>query len=88
MLPDRAQIYIAAIEDELEKRRRSNFWKNQYDIDMSIMTNVVLKEPSIDYLNAYADQSCFDMIFSDSFKIVDFDLVNMKKSDVNFSSQY
>jgi protein arginine N-methyltransferase 1 len=60
MLPDRAQIYIAAIDDEPEKRRRSIFWKNQYDIDMSIMTNVVLKEPCIDYLNAYADQSCFD----------------------------
>ena len=28
MLPDRAQIYIAAIEDEPEKRRRTHFWKN------------------------------------------------------------
>jgi type I protein arginine methyltransferase len=28
MLPDRAQIYIAVIEDEQKKRRRSNFWKN------------------------------------------------------------
>jgi type I protein arginine methyltransferase len=55
MLPDRAQIYIAAIEDEFEKRKRFNFWKNPYDVDMSIMTNVVLKEPLIDYLNAFDD---------------------------------
>jgi protein arginine N-methyltransferase 1 len=55
MLPDRAQIYIAVIEDEAEKRRRSHFWKNQYDVDMSIMTNVALKEPCIDYLNAFGD---------------------------------
>lgn len=88
MLPDRAQIYIAAIEDEPEKRRRTHFWKNQYDVDMSIMTNVVLKEPCIDYLNAYGDQRCFEMICSDSYKIVDLDLVHMKKGDVNFSSQY
>jgi len=28
------------------------------------------------------------MICSDSYKIVDLDLVHMNKSDVNFSSQY
>ena len=88
MLPDRAQIFVAAIEDEPEKRRRSQFWKNQYGVDMSIMTNVVLKEPCIDYLNAHVDQQCADMICSDYCKIIDLDLVHMKKGDVNFSSQY
>jgi hypothetical protein len=86
MLPDRAQMYIAAIEDEPEKRRRTKFWKNQYGVDMSIMTNVALKEPCIDYLNAYGDDRCNEMICSDSFKIVDLDLVHMKKGDLNFSS--
>jgi type I protein arginine methyltransferase len=86
MMPDRAQMYIAAIEDEPEKKRRSNFWKNQYGVDMSIMTNVALKEPCIDYLNAHGDARCYDMICSDSYKIVDLDLVHMKKGDVNFSS--
>ena len=28
MFPDRAIIYMAAMEDEGEKRRRGNFWKN------------------------------------------------------------
>jgi hypothetical protein len=55
---------------------------------MPIMTNVALKEPCIDYLDAYGKQECFEMICSDSYKIVDLDLVHMKKSDVNFSSQY
>lgn len=55
MFPDRAIIYMAAMEDEGEKRRRAYFWKNQYGVDMSIMTNVVLKEPCIDYLNACED---------------------------------
>jgi len=64
MFPDRAIIYIAAIEDEGEKRRRGNFWKNQYGVDMSIMTNVVLKEPCIDYLNACEDRLQHDMIIS------------------------
>jgi protein arginine N-methyltransferase 1 len=64
MFPDRAIIYMAAIEDEDEKRRRGNFWKNQYNVDMSIMTNVVLKEPCIDYLNAFEDRAQHDMIIS------------------------
>ncbi len=52
------------------------------------MTNVALKEPCIDYLNAYGDQYCRDMICSDYYKIVDLDLVHMNKDDVNFSSKY
>ena len=88
MFPDRAIIYMAAMEDEGEKRRRGAFWKNQYGVDMSIMTNVVLKEPCIDYLNAFEDRSQFDMIISSTEQIIDFDLVHMKKEDVNFSASY
>lgn len=88
MFPDRAIIYMAAMEDESEKRRRGNFWKNQYGVDMSVMTNVVLKEPCIDYLNAFEDRSQYDMIVSNVAQIIDFDLVNMKKEDVNFSASY
>jgi type I protein arginine methyltransferase len=28
MLPDRAILYMAGLEDESEKRRRAGFWKN------------------------------------------------------------
>lgn len=88
MFPDRAIIYAAAMEDEGEKRRRAAFWKNQYGVDMSVMTNVVLKEPCIDYLNAFSDDFCYNMIVSEKCKIIDFDLVNMKKEDVNFAATY
>ena len=86
MLPDRAQIYIAAIEDEQYKHKKTQFWKNQYDIDMSVMTNVALKETCIDYLDAHGNLYDRDAIVSDTCKIVDLDLVNMKRSDVNFSA--
>lgn len=86
MLPDRAQIYIAAIEDEQYKRSKQSFWRNVYDVDMSAMTNVVLKEPCIDFLNAYGSEECYNAIISDTYKIVDLDLVRMKKEDVNFAT--
>jgi protein arginine N-methyltransferase 1 len=86
MLPDRAQIYIAALEDEQYKFNKQRFWRDQYGVDMSIMTNVCLKEPCIDYLNAHEDQSQYEAVVTNSYKIVDLDLVHMNKGDVNFSS--
>ena len=88
MLPDRAQIYFAAIEDEQYKRNKQDFWKNVYGADMSIMTNVSLKEPCIDYLNAYENENDYNAICSDSCKVLDLDLVHMKKEDVNFAATY
>lgn len=86
MLPDRAQIFVAAMEDEDYKKNKGDFWKNQYGVDMSIMTNVTLKEPCIDYIDAQGrDYGC---IKTDACKIVDLDLVNMKKEDVNFAGTY
>lgn len=55
---------------------------------MSVMTNVALKETCIDYLDAYNNKWDHDAVISDTCKIVDLDLVNMKKSDVNFSASY
>jgi len=88
MLPDRCQIYIAALEDESYKANKQHFWRNVYDVDMSIMTPVVLKEPCIDYLNAYENDYDFKAVISNPCEILDLDLVRMKKGDVNFTSKY
>jgi type I protein arginine methyltransferase len=48
MLPDRAQIYLAAIEDEQYKNQKIGFWKNVYGVDMSCMSATVMKEPLVD----------------------------------------
>jgi len=50
MLPSRAQIFVAAIEDSKFREQKINFWKNVYGIDMSCMTNTVIREPLIDTL--------------------------------------
>jgi hypothetical protein len=55
---------------------------------MSVMTNVALKETCIDYLDAFSNKWDHDAVVSDKCKIVDLDLVNMKRSDVNFVSTY
>jgi len=48
---------------------------------MTCMTPTVMKEPLVDVVNS-------NMLMSDACKVLDLDLVNMKKEDVNFSNTY
>jgi len=52
-----------------------------YGVDMSVLTPTVMKEPLVDYVNK-------DMIMSNSCKVLDLDLVNCDKDDVNFAVKY
>jgi protein arginine N-methyltransferase 1 len=48
MLPDRATMYIAAIEDHDYMGEKKNFWKNVYGVDMSVMTKGLFMDPVVD----------------------------------------
>ena len=81
MLPDRAIVYVAAIEDEQYKSNKMGFWKNVYGVDMSCLQNAAMKEPLIDMCEP-------NMVNTDSCKILDLNLVTMKKEDVEFVTPY
>jgi len=81
MLPDRAQLYVAAIEDSQYKSEKTNFWNNVYGVNMSVMTGGLFVDPMIDTIKA-------NNIISDTCSILDLDLMTMKKDDVEFSSFY
>ena len=81
MPPDRAQLYIAAIEDGQYKHQKRTFWNDIYGIDMSCLTPTVMKEPLVDTVDS-------QMIMSDACKVMDLDLVHCNKADVQFCSQY
>ena len=71
MLPDRAQIFVAAIEDSEYKGEKKTFWENVYGVDMSVMSNGMFHDPMVDTVPSAA-------IMSDSCCVLDIDLVNMK----------
>ena len=48
MLPDRAELFIAAIEDAQYKGQKKSFWNDVYGVDMSCLTPTVMKEPLVD----------------------------------------
>jgi protein arginine N-methyltransferase 1 len=81
MLPDRAQLYVAAIEDSDYTNEKKTFWNDVYGFDMSVMSTSVFKDPVVDTVPAA-------QIMSDYCCILDIDLVNMKADEVNFSSYY
>ena len=48
VFPDKAVLYICAIEDEQMKKERIDFWRDVYGFDMSALREVALKEPVVD----------------------------------------
>ena len=81
MFPDRAQLFMASIEDESYKTQKKSFWHNVYGVDMRCLGNAAIKEPLVDTVGA-------DMINSSTTQILDLNLRTMKKEDVEFASEY
>lgn len=51
MLPDKAIMYVAAIEDSQYKLEKKMFWEDVYGVNMSCLTPTVMREPLIDIVS-------------------------------------
>jgi protein arginine N-methyltransferase 1 len=81
IFPDKASLYICAIEDGEYKNEKINFWDNVYGFDMSIMKNISIVEPLVDIVEK-------DAIISNCVSILDIDILTCKKEDLNFNSNF
>lgn len=79
MLPDKATMYVAAIEDSEYKMEKKTFWNDVYGVNMACLTPTVMREPLIDVVPA-------NMIMTTEAKILELDLCTMKPGDVEFSN--
>ncbi|CCA78036.1 probable HMT1-hnRNP arginine N-methyltransferase [Serendipita indica DSM 11827] len=73
LFPDKATIYMAAIEDQEYKEEKINFWDNVYGFDYSCIKEVALREPLVDTVD---------------MKAVEFDLQTVKKEDLSFTAPF
>ena len=81
MFPDRAQMFLAAIEDKSYKHRKIDSWNSIYGFNMSCIKQAAIAEPLID--------SCDDeYLISTTCKIFDIDLYKVKKEELDFMSGY
>ncbi|KAG0205012.1 type I protein arginine N-methyltransferase Rmt1 [Mortierella sp. NVP41] len=77
IFPDKATMYIAAIEDGDYKDEKIGYWDNVYGFDYSSIKKIALKEPLVDTVDAKA-------IVTNACGFKDIDILTVKKEDLDF----
>ncbi|UKJ90119.1 arginine N-methyltransferase [Theileria orientalis] len=81
LFPDRARIFIAAIEDSEYKGEKFDKWDDTYGLDFSIMKNYLMEEAVVDVVDEKA-------VVTTSSCILDIDLNTCSISDTDFCSNF
>lgn len=81
VFPDKAVLYIAAIEDGQVKRERIDFWDDVYGFDMTPLKEIAIKEPVVDVVDAKA-------LVTDAVPVLTLDILTCKKEDLDFKNPF
>jgi len=81
IFPDRASMWISAIEDQEYRDEKINFWDDVYGFNMSCIKEMALLEPLVDVCKP-------DQLVSDSAKILEIDLYKVTKEELDFESKF
>lgn len=81
LMPDRAKMFIAAIDDTAYYTKKLTFWDNVYGVSMKCMKKWVLSEPIIDPIDK-------NDLMSDAFLFYDINLKTVKKAELDFKSHF
>ncbi|KAF4091672.1 hypothetical protein AMELA_G00039900 [Ameiurus melas] len=79
MFPDRASLYVVAIEDRQYKDFKIHWWENVYGFDMTCIRNVAMKEPLVDIV----DQK---QVVTSTCLIKEVDIYTVQPEDLSFTS--
>jgi len=78
MFPDRASLFMTAIEDHEYKEEKINWWDSVYGFDMSAIRDVALLEPLVDVVEGR-------QVVTDSCMMKEIDLSTVQVEDLNFN---
>jgi len=78
MFPDKASLFMTAIEDNDYKEEKINWWDSVYGFNMSAIREVALLEPLVDTVEAR-------QVVTDSCMMKEIDLNTVKIEDLSFS---
>ncbi|MBN3317406.1 ANM8 methyltransferase, partial [Atractosteus spatula] len=81
MFPDRAALYVVAIEDRQYKDFKIHWWENVYGFDMTCIRNVAMKEPLVDIVDP-------KQVVTNSCLIKEIDIYTVKTEDLSFTSAF
>jgi len=81
IMPDTASLYFSAVEDRKYKEQKVDFWDNVYGFDMSIMKEIVVKEPLIDSCDP-------NQLVCKRALVKTVDLYTVKLEDLTFETEF
>ena len=81
ILPDRATMMIAAVEDAKYKDEKIHFWENVYGFDMSCIKPWAMREPLVDIVEGRA-------IVSTEVAFKEINIMTIKKEDLSFTASF
>jgi len=81
LFPDKATLYITAIEDEQYKHRKMDFWDSVYGFGMSCIKEVAMREALVGTVTP-------KQVVSDHCRIKELDLYKITKEDLAFTSSF
>ena len=81
MFPDRATLYVTAIEDRQYKDDKINWWDDVYGFDMSCIRSVALQEPLVDVVDR-------NQVVANSCMLKEIDIQTCTKDDIPFVAPF
>jgi type I protein arginine methyltransferase len=81
LFPDRAQLFVTAIEDAEYRRDKIDFWDDVYGFDMSCIKEMAIIEPLVDVCEG-------QQVMADAAPLLDIDLYTVKKEDLDFTASF
>ncbi|XP_030070470.1 protein arginine N-methyltransferase 8 [Microcaecilia unicolor] len=81
MFPDRAALYVVAIEDRQYKDFKIHWWENVYGFDMTCIRDVAMKEPLVDIVDP-------KQVVTNACLIKDVDIYTVKTEELSFISAF
>eukprot|EP01110_Echinostelium_bisporum_P011181 TRINITY_DN4901_c0_g1_i1.p1 TRINITY_DN4901_c0_g1~~TRINITY_DN4901_c0_g1_i1.p1 ORF type:complete len:341 (-),score=123.97 TRINITY_DN4901_c0_g1_i1:26-1048(-) len=78
IFPDKATLYLTAIEDGDYKNEKISFWDNVYGFDMSCIKEMALREPLVDCVEG-------NSIVTNACPLIKIDINKVQKSDLDFN---
>lgn len=81
LFPDKAKLFVCAIEDRQYKEDKINWWNNVYGFNMSSIREVAISEPLVDVV----DQA---QVVTNNYCVKDVDLYTVKVEDLTWNSKF
>ena len=81
MMPDKASLYLSAIEDQDYKEEKIGFWDDVYGFDYSCIKDIALREPLVDTVELKS-------VVCDPCMVKHIDLMTVTKEDLAFEDTF